>query len=117
MVLCDLIESHLAFGIVLNAILKLQLGRMTLILKSCTSKIRIQIAFKVPNITLITKAIYSALKPDADLSSSNSRAITRISIHKSKLLIEIQADDIPSLRATVNSYLRLSNATYKCIAS
>ena len=34
---------------------------------------------------------------------------------KSNAVIEIESYDIPSLRASINSYLRLANASYKCI--
>jgi tRNA threonylcarbamoyladenosine modification (KEOPS) complex Pcc1 subunit len=109
-----LIESHQVYGIAQNANTKLQLGLMMSILKNY--KARIQISFEAHKSTLIAKSIYSALNPDIKISS-DSGAKTKISVHVSNLVIEIETDDIPSLRAIVNSYLRLVNASYKCIVS
>ena len=111
-----MIESHQVYGIARNANTKLQLGLMMSILKNY--KARIQISFEAPahKSTLIAKSIYSALTPDTKISF-DSGAITRISVHIRSLSIEIGTDDIPSLRAIVNSYLRLVNTSYKCIVS
>jgi tRNA threonylcarbamoyladenosine modification (KEOPS) complex Pcc1 subunit len=111
-----LIESRQAYGIAQNANTKLLLGHMMSISKDY--KARIQISFEAPahKSTLIAKCIYSALNPDAEISF-DSGAITRISVHIRSLSIEIETDDIPSLRAIVNSYLRLVNTSYKCIVS
>ena len=78
---------------------------------------RIQISFKARahKSTLIAKSMYSALNPDTKVSS-DSEAI-RISVHVNNLFIEIEADNIASLRAMINSYLLLINVSYKCIAS
>ena len=111
-----MIESRQAYGIAQNADTKLLLGHMMSILKNY--KARIQISFEAPvhKSTLIAKSIYSALDPDTKVSF-DSGAITRISVHIRNLSIEIETDDIPSLRAIVNSYLRLVNTSYKCIVS
>ena len=111
-----MIELHQASGIAENAITKLQPGLMMLISKNY--KARIQLSFKTSahKSTLIAKSIYAALNADTKFSS-DSGAITRISIHIPNLFIEIEADDISSLRATTNSYLRLANVSYKCTAS
>ena len=84
-------------------------------LTSRNYKARIQISFRVPSkSTLIAKSIYSALDPEIRYSS-DSGATTRISISIPDLLIEVGSEDIPKLRALVNSYLRLVNVAYKCI--
>ena len=81
-------------------------------------KARIQISFKAPvyRSSLIAKSIYSALNPDTKFSS-DSGLRARISVDISNVFIEIETNDIPSLRAAINSYLRLANASYRCIAN
>ena len=103
-----------AYGIAQNAITRLQAALMTLISKNY--KARIQISFEAPTgkSTLIAKSIYSALDPEIR-HYSDSGATTRISTSIPDLLIEVESEDIPKLRALVNSYLRLVNAAYKCI--
>jgi tRNA threonylcarbamoyladenosine modification (KEOPS) complex Pcc1 subunit len=109
-----LTELRQAYGIAQNAITRLQAALMTLISKNY--KARIQISFEAPTgkSTLIAKSIYSALDPEIR-HSSDSGATTRISISIPDLLIEVESEDIPKLRALVNSYLRLVNVAYKCI--
>jgi tRNA threonylcarbamoyladenosine modification (KEOPS) complex Pcc1 subunit len=112
---CNLIELHRASGIVQNAIIKLQLGHMTSIPKNY--KASIQISFKNMPTSLhtpIAKCICSALIPDIKISFY-SREKINISSDISNVFIEIQTDSIPNLRATINSYIRLINASYKCI--
>lgn len=105
-----------AYGIAQNAITRLQAALMTLISKNY--KARIQISFEAPirKSTLIAKSIYSALDPEIK-HSSDSGVVTRISVDVTDLFIEVETDDIPKLRAIVNSYLRLVNAAYKCIVN
>jgi tRNA threonylcarbamoyladenosine modification (KEOPS) complex Pcc1 subunit len=107
---------HQVYGIAKNAITKLQAGLTTLILRNYRA--RIQISFEAPIriSTLIAKSIYAALDPEIKLSS-DSGAVTRISLGVPELFIEIEAEDIPKLRAIINSYLRLVNAAYKCIVN
>jgi tRNA threonylcarbamoyladenosine modification (KEOPS) complex Pcc1 subunit len=109
-----LTELRQAYGIAQNAITRLQAALTTLISKNY--KARIQIAFRAPigKSTLIAKSIYSALDPEIRYSSDLG-VVTRISINVPDLLIEVESDDIPKLRAVINSYLRLVNAAYKCI--
>ena len=85
-------------------------------LTSRNYKARIQISFEAPTgkSTLIAKSIYSAVDPEIRYSS-DSGVVTRISINVHDLLIEVESEDIPKLRALVNSYLRLVNVAYKCI--
>lgn len=88
---------------------------MTSILKNY--KASMQISFKNKPISIrrsIAKCICSALKPDTKISSG-SREKIKISSDVSNVFIEIESDNIPSLRATINSYLRLINTSYKCI--
>ena len=69
----------------------------------------------------IAQCVCLALKPPMTVSlqptiPSNLDPNVRVrSDGKSNVFIEIKSDDIPSLRASINSYLRLANASYKCI--
>jgi tRNA threonylcarbamoyladenosine modification (KEOPS) complex Pcc1 subunit len=68
----------------------------------------------------IAQSVSVALKP-MRLSSSSADPLdfdanVRVSSdEKSNVFIEIESDDIPSLRASINSYLRLADASCKCI--
>ena len=76
-----------------------------------------QISFKNKPVSIrssIAKCICSALKPDTKLSSCSKEKV-KISSDVSNVFIEIESNSIPSLRATINSYLRLINTSYKCI--
>ena len=88
---------------------------MTSILKNY--KASVQISFKNKPVSIrssIAKCICSALKPETELLSY-SREKIKISSDSSNVFIEIWADNIPSLRANINSYLRLIDTSYKCI--
>ena len=115
MVRCNSIELHQVYGIVQNAITKLQLGHTMSTSKSC--KARIQISFKrsTSKSSLIVKSIYSALNPDIK-SSPDPVVKTGACLYNSNLYIDMETNDVPSLRALINSYLRLANASYKSIA-
>ena len=69
----------------------------------------------------IAQCVCVALNPPRPLSlqptiPSNLDPNVRVrSDGKSNAFIEIESYDIPSLRASINSYLRLANASYKCI--
>lgn len=69
----------------------------------------------------IAQCVCLALKPPRTLSlqptiPSNLDPNVRVrSDGKSNVFVEIKSDDIPSLRASINSYLRLADASYRCI--
>lgn len=52
--------------------------------------------------------IYEALKPEIK-SSHSSRTSSWVKVRDRKLILEVQARDSTSLRASVNSYLRWIN--------
>jgi tRNA threonylcarbamoyladenosine modification (KEOPS) complex Pcc1 subunit len=59
-------------------------------------------------------SIRDALAPDLKrLPKTGGKA--EISLKNSDVIFTIETGDIASLRASVNSYLRLANASYKCI--
>lgn len=75
---------------------------------------------------LLAKSIYAAIGADTRMcyrDSAASGSETKITITKdedtnSSLLLELETPDIAALRAAINSYLRLINASLKiCEAS
>jgi tRNA threonylcarbamoyladenosine modification (KEOPS) complex Pcc1 subunit len=114
---CDSIGLQLVYGVVKNAVIKLQVEHMTSTPKNYKSNMKI--SFKNKSVATqgrIAKCICAALKPDTKRSSNSSEKI-KISSDASNVFIEIEADNISSLRASINSYLRLINTSYKCITN
>ena len=82
---------------------------MTLILKSCRAKIKVSVKSR-----RVAASIRNALAPDLKrLPKTEGRA--EISLKNSDVIFTIETGDISSLRASINSYLRLADASYKCI--
>ncbi len=78
-------------------------------LKSCKAKVRLS-----PKEKRAADSIRSALAPDLPrLPKDEGRAT--ISLQNSDVIFKIETDDIASLRASINSYLRLADASYRCI--
>jgi tRNA threonylcarbamoyladenosine modification (KEOPS) complex Pcc1 subunit len=115
------------FGTAENAATKLQRGPTMSLPTNC--KAQIEISFKSIMLSesgLLAKSIYAAIGSDTkmcyrDAAASGSK--TKITITKdedtnSSLLLELETSDIAALRAAINSYLRLINASLKiCEAS
>lgn len=75
--------------------------------KSCRAEITIRAGKSA-------RPVYSALAPDMKkLQGKNERL--DISLHGTFIAFSIETDGIASLRANVNSYLRLADASLKCI--
>jgi tRNA threonylcarbamoyladenosine modification (KEOPS) complex Pcc1 subunit len=82
---------------------------MTSTLKSYRAKIKIS-----PRSRRVATSIRDALAPDLRLlPKTEGRA--EISLKNSDIVFTIETGDIASLRASVNSYIRLADASYKCI--
>jgi tRNA threonylcarbamoyladenosine modification (KEOPS) complex Pcc1 subunit len=78
-------------------------------LKSYRAKIRVSAKSR-----RVAGSIRDALAPDLKrLPKTEGRA--KISIKDSDVIFTIETDDIASLRASINSYIRLADASYKCI--
>jgi KEOPS complex subunit Pcc1 len=76
--------------------------------KACRAEIRIKV--KGPK----ARPIYSALAPDLKkLQGKNERL--EIKVSGSSLTFSVETDDLASLRANVNSYLRLVDAAHRCL--
>jgi tRNA threonylcarbamoyladenosine modification (KEOPS) complex Pcc1 subunit len=117
-----LVELLQGSGIAENVITRWQVEHTVLTLRNC--KARIQISFKGQRFTrsksnLMAKSISFALNPSGSLSSSASdfEVSTKISHdNKSNVFVQIESEDIPALRASINSYLILADASYQSIA-
>lgn len=78
-------------------------------LKSYKAKIKVSTRSKHT-----AAGIYDALAPDLRiLRASDSRSA--LSLKQTHVVFKIVTSDIASLRASVNSYLRLADASYKCL--
>lgn len=66
--------------------------------------------------TAVARSIYCALAPDMPKLRGKGERLA-ISQKGSSVIFKIETDDIASLRANVNSYLRLVDASYRCIES
>jgi len=97
------------YGIALNAIARLLQGHMTLNLKSCIAKV---------SITTISEraaaGMCDALAPDLHLLSLPESG-AELTVRGRKLVFTIETVDLASLRANINSYLRLADASYRCL--
>ncbi|WP_415282895.1 KEOPS complex subunit Pcc1 [Candidatus Nitrososphaera sp. FF02] len=76
--------------------------------KSCRSEITIKV--KGPK----ARSIYSALAPDLEKLQGRDESIG-LDCSGSDVTFSMETDDIASLRANVNSYLRLVDASYRCL--
>jgi tRNA threonylcarbamoyladenosine modification (KEOPS) complex Pcc1 subunit len=82
---------------------------MTLNLKGCKSEIKVS-----ANSKRIATAVFDALAPDlAHVPKTDYSA--EICLKNSDIIFKIETSDIASLRANINSYLRLVDASYRCL--
>ncbi len=65
--------------------------------------LRSRYAIEVPD----TGAVFSAIAPELETAIAGSRSSLRIFRTEEALLVQIESDDIASLRAATNSWLRL----------
>jgi tRNA threonylcarbamoyladenosine modification (KEOPS) complex Pcc1 subunit len=97
------------YGTAQSATARSRQGHMTLSLKSYKARIKVSTRSK-----RVAAGICHALAPDLRLMpSTGSRA--EISLKNSEVIFKIEASDIASLRASINSYLRLADASHKCL--
>jgi tRNA threonylcarbamoyladenosine modification (KEOPS) complex Pcc1 subunit len=97
------------YGTALSATTRSLQGHMTLNLKSYKARINVSTRSK-----RVAAGICHALAPDLRLMpSTGSRA--EIFSKNSEVIFKIETSNIASLRASINSYLRLADASYKCL--
>ena len=78
-------------------------------LKDYKSKIKVSAKSKE-----IAAAVYHALAPDLYLMSKTD-CREEICLKNSNFVFRIETSDIATLRANINSYLRLADASYNCL--
>jgi tRNA threonylcarbamoyladenosine modification (KEOPS) complex Pcc1 subunit len=97
------------YGTALSATARSLQGHMTLNLKSYKARIKVSTRSK-----RLAAGICRALAPDLRFPpSTGSRA--EIFLKNSEVIFKIETSDIASMRASINSYLRLADASYKCL--
>jgi tRNA threonylcarbamoyladenosine modification (KEOPS) complex Pcc1 subunit len=97
------------YGTALSATARSLQGHMTLNLKSYKARIKVSTRSK-----RVAAGVYRALAPDLRFPpSTGSRA--EIFLKNSEVIFKIETSDIASMRASINSYLRLADASYKCL--
>lgn len=80
---------------------------MILASKQCRSEIRFFFHRNNQRARLVAEAAFSALRPDSTYFSKDYSTTSEIFLDDHIITIRVEANDIPSLRATLNSYLRL----------
>jgi tRNA threonylcarbamoyladenosine modification (KEOPS) complex Pcc1 subunit len=83
---------------------------MTLTLKSCKARIKVSLSNK-----RTANSLRAALSPDLSCLPKEGEGSARISLYKSSVIFKIEAEDISSLRANINSNLLLADASYRCL--
>ncbi len=97
------------YGTALSVTARSLQGHLTLNLKSYKARIRVSTRSK-----RVAAGIFHALAPDLrHMSSTSYRA--EIFLRNSQVILKIQTSDTASMRASINSYLRLADASYKCL--
>jgi len=97
------------YGTALSVTARSLQGHLTLNLKSYKARIRLSTRSK-----RVAAGIFHALAPDLrHMSSTSYRA--EIFLRNSQVILKIQTSDTASMRASINSYLRLADASYKCL--
>ncbi len=103
----DFLGLHLEYGIVQNVILKWPRELMILVRRHCKSEIRFSFRQDNQRTRLVAEAAVSALRPDTKYFSKDNSSMSKIFLEDHMITIRVEADDIPSLRASLNSYLML----------
>ena len=106
-VLRDFLGLHLGYGIVQNVILKWPRELMISVRRHCKSEIRFSFHQNNQKSRLIAEAAFYALGPDTKYFSKDSSSTSKIFLRGRTITIRTEANDISSLRASVNSYLML----------
>ena len=80
---------------------------MILALKPCRSEITFSFLSRDRKARSVAEATLFALYPDTKYFSKDNSSISQVSLDDHIITIRVEADDISSLRASLNSYLRL----------
>lgn len=79
-------------------------------------KIREQVEVKLPT-QKAAKAIFSAINPEKRSLITERSRITQITLQKTKVMIEIEAEDLTALRASTDSKLRWLHTLSSCLST
>lgn len=102
----DFLGLHLGYGIVQNVVLKWPRELMISAHRRCRSEIRFSFQDN-RRARHIAEAAFSALRPDTKYFSKDNSSKSNIFLDSRMIRIQVEANDIPSLRASLNSYLGL----------
>ncbi len=97
------------YGTALSATARSLRGHMTLNLKSYKARIKVSARSK-----RVAAGICNALAPDLRLTPPTGSR-TEIFLENSEIIFKVETSDIASMRASINSYLRLADASYNCL--
>jgi tRNA threonylcarbamoyladenosine modification (KEOPS) complex Pcc1 subunit len=103
----DFLGLHLEYGIVQNVILKWRRELMILARRHCRSEIRFSFHQDNQRARFVAEAAFYALRPDTKYLSKDNSSMSKIFLDDHMITIQVEANDIPSLRASLNSYLML----------
>lgn len=103
----DFLGLHLGYGNVQNVILKWPRELMISARRHCRSEIRFSLRQGHQRTRQVAEAAFSALRPDTKYFSKDDSSHSKIFLDDHMITIQVEADDIPSLRASLNSNLRL----------
>lgn len=82
---------------------------LTFNLKSYKARIRVSTGSRH-----VSASIYHALVPDIGVMPSGHE-IADLSLKDAEFVFKIETSDIATLRASINSYLRLVDTSHKCL--
>lgn len=98
-----------ASGSAQNATSRLHQGHTTLTSKKCRAEIRVSTSSR-----LVANSVSAALAPDLDRLPKHDGS-TRISLQGTVIVFRIETTDLPTLRASIHSFLMLSGAALRCL--
>jgi len=102
----DFLGLNLGYGIVQNVVLKWPRELMISANRRCRSEIRFSFQDNL-RARHVAEAAFSALRPDTKYFSKDNSSKSNIFLDSHMIRIQVETNDIPSLRASLNSYLRL----------
>ncbi len=101
------------FGTVANAATKLQVVPMMSKPKNCKAQIKVRFKSRnSPESGLLAKSIFAAIAADTEACGTVITSINDYDKNPS-VSVELASSKIPELRAAINSYLRLIDASLK----
>jgi tRNA threonylcarbamoyladenosine modification (KEOPS) complex Pcc1 subunit len=97
----------LVYGTAQNVTLKWPQGPMILAHRQYRAEIRFSFQKFNKRSRLVAEAAFSALHPDTKYFSKDNSSMSNIFLNDYMIIVQVEANDIASLRANLNSYFRL----------